>query len=377
MAEGEEGQDKTEQPTEKRLRESREQGQVPRSRELATAAVFGAAVLMMISFGGWMGSRVATWLADALGRVGQRVGDARLLPGVFLELLGGLLWIVTPLIGACLLACFLAPTLLGGFNWSNKALVPDLSKLDPIKGLQRIYGKEGFAEFVRSLLRVAIIGGFGGYAIVEMAPGLVALSREPLQTAITHGFDMALETLIAMAAGLLLLGLIDTPWQMWSHQQKLLMSRQELRDEMKESEGSPELKGKIRRLQQEAAQGRMMEAVPTADAILVNPTHYAVAISYNATQMRAPRVVAKGTDLVAQTIREVAGRHNVPIVSAPALARSLHRQVQIGHEVPVELYAAVAQVLTYVYQLRQWRRQGGRYPELGPIEVPEPPAPKP
>ena len=375
MAEGDEGQDKTEQPTEKRLRESREQGQVPRSRELATAAVFGAAVLVMMSFGGWLGTRIASWLADALGRVGQRVGDARQLPSVFFELLGSLLWIAAPLIGICLLACFAAPALLGGFNWSNKALVPDFSKLDPVKGLERIYGREGFAEFVRSILRVLVIGGFGGYAIVDMAPKLVALSREPLQTAVVHGFDLALGTLVAMAAGLLLIALIDAPWQLWSHAQKLLMSRQELRDEMKESEGSPEVKGKIRRLQQEAAQGRMMEALPTADAVIVNPTHYAVAIAYNATQMRAPKVVAKGTDLVAQTIREVADRHKVPIISAPALARTLHRQVQIGHEVPVELYAAVAQVLTYVYQLRQWRRQGGRYPEPPRIEVAEPPAP--
>jgi flagellar biosynthesis protein FlhB len=375
MAEGDEGQDKTEQPTEKRLRESREQGQVPRSRELATAAVFGAAVLVMMSFGGWLGTRIASWLADALGRVGQRVGDARQLPSVFFELLGSLLWIVAPLIGICLLACFAAPALLGGFNWSNKALLPDFSKLDPVKGLERIYGREGFAEFVRSILRVLVIGGFGGYAIVDMAPKLVALSREPLQNAVVHGFDLALGTLVAMAAGLLLIALIDAPWQLWSHAQKLLMSRQELRDEMKESEGSPEVKGKIRRLQQEAAQGRMMEALPTADAVIVNPTHYAVAIAYNATQMRAPKVVAKGTDLVAQTIREVADRHKVPIIAAPALARTLHRQVQIGHEVPVELYAAVAQVLTYVYQLRQWRRQGGRYPEPPRIEVPEPPAP--
>lgn len=373
MAEANDGQEKTEQPTEKRLRDSREQGQVPRSRELATALVFGSGVLVLMLLGAGIGKGVAAWLAAALANVGTRVGDPRLLPGQFFDLLGSLLLIALPVAIAALIASLLAPTLLGGFNWSNKALVPDFSKLDPIKGLKRIYGREGLAEFVRSLLRVAVIGGFATYAIVGIAPGLLSLMHQPLQTSIGQGFSMALQILIAMAVGLFLIALGDAPYQLWSNRQKLLMSRQELRDEMKESEGSPELKGKVRRLQQEMSQRRMMEDVPSADAIVVNPTHYAIAIRYDAMQMRAPLVVAKGVDLVAQTIRTVGERHRVPIISSPALARSLYAQVQIGREIPVDLYAAVAQVLTYVHQLRQWRRHGGRYPELPPITLPDPP----
>src|SRR5690606_20002423 len=224
--------------------------------------------------------------------------------------------IALPIALAALAACFLGPALLGGFNWSNKALVPDVSKLDPMKGLKRIYGREGLAEFVRSLLRVAVIGGFGTYAIVGIAPGLLTLMHQPLQTAVGQGFWMALQILIAMAIGLFLIAAIDAPWQLWSNRQKLLMSRQELRDELKESEGSPEVKGKIRRLQHEMAQRRMMEDVPRADAILVNPTHYAVAIRYEAPKMRAPVVLAKGTDLIAQTIRKVGEQHKVPIISS-------------------------------------------------------------
>lgn len=372
MAEGNDGQDKTEQPTEKRLRESREQGQVPRSRELATAAVFGSGVLTLMALGGHIGTQVAGWLANAIGRIGQRVGDVRQLPAHFFDLLGSLLLIALPIALAALAACFLGPALLGGFNWSNKALVPDPSKMDPIKGLKRIYGKEGLAEFVRSLLRVAVIGGLGSYAIIGIAPGLLTLMHQPLQGAVADGFSMALQILVAMAAGLLLIAAIDAPWQLWSNRQKLLMSRQELRDEMKESEGSPEVKGKIRRLQHEMAQRRMMEDVPRADAIIVNPTHFAVALRYDAPSMRAPVVVAKGVDLIAQTIRTVGERHRVPIISSPALARSLYRQVQIGREIPVDLYAAVAQVLTYVHQLRRWHRHGGRYPDLPPIDVPDP-----
>lgn len=372
MAEGDEGgQDKTHDPTEKRLRESREQGQIPRSRELSTAAVFGASVLCLYSFGGWMGSHAADWLRDYLGRVGERVHDLPRLPWRFFEALAAMFLAASPIILAALAASLLAPGLFGGLHWAGKSLIPDFSKLDPIKGLERIYGREGVAELVRSLLRVAIIGGFGGYAISEIAPFLIALMHEPLHGAVQHGFAMAMKTLIAMGGGLLLLALIDAPYQFWSHKQKLMMSTQELRDEMKESEGSPEVKGKIRRLQQEMSQRAMMESVPKADAVLVNPTHYAVAIAYDPQKNKAPVVVAKGVDLIAQTIREIADRHKVPIVASPALARSLYRQVQIGREIPVNLYAAIAQVLTYVYQLRQWRRQGGRYPELPSIDVPD------
>lgn len=373
MAEGNDGQEKTEQPTEKRLTESREQGQIPRSRELATALVFGSGVLVMMLFGASIGAKVATWLAAALAQSGTRVGDPRLLPGQFFDLLGSLLIIALPVAIAALIASLLAPTMLGGLNWSNKALMPDFSKLDPMKGLKRIYGREGLAEFVRSLLRVAVIGGFAVYAIVGIAPGLLSLMHLPLGSALGQGFSMALNILVAMAIGLFLIALGDAPYQLWSNRQKLLMSRQEMRDEMKESEGSPEVKGKVRRLQQEMSQRKMMEDVPSADAIVVNPTHYAIAVRYDPMQMRAPLVVAKGVDLIAQTIRTVGERHRVPIISSPALARSLYAQVQIGREIPVDLYAAVAQVLTYVHQLRQWQRHGGRYPELPPITLPDPP----
>lgn len=374
MAEGQDtGQDRTEQPTEKRLREAREQGQVPRSRELSTAAVFGAAAITFFSLGGWMGNRAATWLSGYLTNFHEARNDTPRLSSHFFVALSDMLWIVAPVAVACLLAGFLAPFSLGGLSWSNKPLSPDFSKLDPIKGLKRIYGREGLAEFARSLLRVAVIGGFGGLAIKEIAPGLIALMHEPLEGAVIHGFNLALSIVVAMSIGLLLIAGLDVPYQLWSHRQRLLMTRQELRDELKESEGSPEVKGKIRRLQQEVSQRRMMEAIPGADAVLVNPTHYAVAVEYKPDKMRAPRVVAKGIDDVAANIRKVAEQHRVPIVSSPPLARSLYRQVPIGREIPVTLYAAVAQVLTYVYQLKQWRRQGGRYPDLPPIQVPKDP----
>lgn len=375
MAEGgEEGQERTEEPTEKRLREAREQGNIARSKELATAAVFGCGVMAMLAFGGWIAGGSMRWLRAALTPDMQRMGDVRRLPGEFFRLLGELLWIATPIVFVCLVGAIAAPAIMGGIHFSTKALTPDLSKLDPIKGIQRIYSREGLAELVRSLMRIAVIGTIGVMVLMQIAPGLIALMHQPFALAAGQGFAMSLKTLVAMAGGILLIAAIDVPWQLWSHRKKLMMTRQEMLDEFKESEGRPEVKGKIRRMQQEMSQRQMMDSVPTADAVLVNPTHYAVAIVYDAGKMKAPKVVAKGVDLIAATIREVAERNNVPIVTSPALARSLYKQVQIGREIPVNLYAAIAQILSYVYQLRHWRSHGGRAPQLPEISLPDEPS---
>lgn len=370
--ENENGQDKTEEPTEKRLRESREKGQIPRSRELSTAAVFGAGVLTLYAMGGWMASAAANVFSRALTIDAGRVGDVRMLPGHFLRVLGEMLLVASPIAALCILAGIFGPSLLGGFNVSAQSLAPNFGKLNPLTGLKRIYGREGLAELARSILRVAVIGGVFILMMLQITPQLVALMHQPLGDAASEGFGMAMRTLIAIAAGLGLIAAGDIPYQLWSHRKKLLMTRQEMLDEMKESEGQPEVKSKIRQLQQEMAQRRMMDAIPGADVVLVNPTHYAVVLKYDANAMRAPRVVAKGVDQIAATIREIAERHKVPIVSAPPLARTLYKQVQIGRDIPVNLYAAIAQVLSYVYQLRHWRRHGGAMPVLPPIPFDEP-----
>ncbi len=367
------GQDRTEEPTEKRLREAREQGQIPRSRELSTAAVFGAGVLTLFALGGWMAQGAATVFSQALTIDPGRIGDVRRLPARFFDLLIDFLLVMSPVAVFCVTIGVLAPAILGGFNFSGKALKPDFSKLDPLRGIKRIYGRDGAAELARSILRVTVVGVIGFTMVSQIAPGLIALVHQPLGPAAGAGFALAMKTLIGMAAGLALIAAGDIPFQLWSHRKRLLMTRQELRDEMKESEGSPEVKGKIRQLQQQVAQQQMMAAVPTADVVLVNPTHYAVAIAYDAEKMRAPKVVAKGVDAIAATIRQVAEQHQVPIVSAPPLARALYGQVQIGREIPVNLYAAIAQALSYVYQLRHWRRHGGAYPVLPEITLPDPP----
>ncbi|WP_337245286.1 flagellar biosynthesis protein FlhB [Luteimonas sp. gir] len=370
MAENEDGQEKTEQPSEKRLRDAREKGNVPRSRELSTVAVFGAGVCMLLVTGGGLSARALDWMRAALTPDLAMLESPQMLFGHAGQLMLGFLWLLAPLLLVLLLACLVAPALMGGFNASTKGLVPDLKKLNPLAGLKRIYGPEGAAELLKSLLRVALVGTA---AALFLWPGLHRLRSmldQPLEAAAGAGLGFALWMLMATSAALLLLALLDAPYQKWNWRRKLKMTRQELREEMKESEGRPEVKGRIRQMQQQMSQRRMMEDLPGADVIVVNPTHYAVALKYEGEAMRAPKVIAKGVDEMALRIRAVGEQHRIALVAAPPLARVLYREAQIGQEIPVKLYAAVAQVLSYVYQLRSWA-PGQPYPELSAVEVDE------
>jgi len=369
MAENENGQEKTEQPSEKRLREAREKGNVPRSRELSTVAVFGAGVAALLAFGGSLAARALDWMRQALTPDLALVESPHLLFGHAGKLMLGFMWILVPLLLVTLLACFLSPLVMGGMNFATKGLVPDPKRINPLSGLKRIYGPEGLAELLKSLLRVSLVGTAAALFLLPGMHRLRAMTNQPLEVAAGNGLKFALWMMMATAAALLLLGLLDAPYQKWNWRRKLKMTRQELREELKESEGKPEVKGRIRQLQQQMARQRMMEDVPGADAIIVNPTHYAVALKYGS-GMHAPRVVAKGVDEVALRIREIGEQHRVTLVSAPPLARVLYRDAEIGQEIPVKLYSAVAHVLSYVYQLRSWR-PGTPQPQLAGVDVDE------
>ena len=355
MSEEESAGEKTEQPTEKRLRDAREKGNIPRSRELGTAGVFGAGVLALMASGGTLASEGLAWMKRAMQPdLALRQHPAELF-GHFGELLLRLLLATAPLLIVCVLASIAAPLLMSGLRWSNTSLAPDFKRLSPAAGLKRLYGPEAIAEFIKSLLRVAFVGGAAGLVIWSSIAPLTMLMDRPLETAIVGGLGFTLKLLLATAGAMLLLAAIDAPYQRWNWSRKLKMTREELRREMKESEGSPEVKGRIRQMQHQMANRRMMEAVPTADVVVVNPTHYAVALKYEGNRMGAPTVVALGVDETALHIRQVAEGNKVAIVSAPPLARALYREGELGKEIPVRLYAAVAQVLSYVYQLRTWR----------------------
>ena len=363
MAENESGQEKTEQPTPKRLNDAREKGDNPRSPELATASVFVGAVMSLIAFGGWMAGHAMAWMSNQLQSAGQGRGLGEALVDRAALSIGELMLAVGPLVATCLLFAFVAPAVMG-FGFSTQALTPNAERLSPIAGLKRIFGTQGLGELVKSLLRIAILGAIGTVYYLAYEDRLLMLSQLPVAAAAAQGFGLILGLLMAMGVGLVLLAVADVPWQLWTWKRRLKMTRQELLEEMKEMEGRPEVKGQIRRLQQQLASGRMMEAVPTADVVVVNPTHYAVALKYDPKKAQAPIVVAKGVDEVALNIRKVANAHKVAIVEAPPLARVLHAQAELDREIPVKLYQAVAQVLSYVYQLKVWTPKRGAYPTL-------------
>ena len=364
----EDKEDRTEQPTEKRLREARERGDVPRSRELANVAVLGCAVLALKASSGHLGGAARDWMRGALS-IDRSVLESpdRLLPHAA-HLLAGLVVPMLPLVLAALAACALAPMAMGGLRFAGKSLQPDFTRLSPMKGLARLYGRESLAELLRSLLRVLLIGGVGAWVVYHAFSTLLAMPQASLEAAVAEGVDLALGALMAMVGSLGALALIDVPWQHFQHRSKLKMTKQELRDEAKEAEGNPEVKARVRQVARQMSQRRMMEAVPTADVVVMNPTHYAVAMKYQA-GMRAPKVVAKGLDEMALAIRALAEKHRVAIVEAPPLARALYRQSQVDQEIPVKLYAAVAQVLSYVYQIRAWVPGRGPMPSLADVDV--------
>lgn len=363
-------EDKTELPTEKRLREAREKGNVPRSRELGNVAVLGCAVLALKATGGHIGESSRTWMRNAL-TIDPAMLDApgQLIPHA-VGLFGGLIVVMLPLLLAALAACFIAPAVMGSLQFATQALKVDFARLNPKAGLSRIYGKEGAAELVRSLLRVLLIGGVGTLMVYHAFSSLLGMPLASLEQAVAGGVGIAMNALLAMVGALAALALIDVPWQHFQYRARLKMTKQEIRDEHKEAEGNPELKARVRQVQMQMSRRRMMEAVPDADLVLVNPTHYAVALKYKADSgMRAPVVVAKGVDELALAIRALADQHRIAIVEAPPLARSLYRQAQVDQEIPVKLYAAVAQVLSYVYQLRAWAPGRGPMPALADIDA--------
>lgn len=372
MSDNDQSGEKTEQPTPKRLNDARKDGNIPRSRELSTAAVYGACVLAMMAFSGSLAANGVAWMQRALRPDLRLLQHPQELFGHAGSLLLAGMLVISPLLAIGLLASFISPLLMGGLQWTNKSLMPKLDRMSPLAGIKRLYGPDALAEFAKSLLRVLFVGVAGGLMMASSLPLLRGLLHKPLETAMHDGLQSALRLMLATAVAFFLLAALDAPYQRWNWLRKLKMTREELKREMKESEGSPEVKGRIRQLQMQASQRRMMQDVPGADVIVVNPTHYAVALKYQGEKMNAPVVVARGVDEVALRIRALAQQHRVAVVSAPPLARALYREGQLGKEIPVRLYSVVAQVLSYVYQLNDWRQ--GPVPVLPALQVEEFPA---
>jgi flagellar biosynthesis protein FlhB len=368
MAEGNSGQERTEQPTSKRLEQAREQGQVPRSVELSAAAVMLLAGGGLHFVGGHLGSQLHDLMRSGLSLSRADSLDETRALGIFANEVLHALSACAPLLGLTLVAALLAPLAIGGWNLSLTTLLPDFSKLNPASGLGRIFSPRSVVELAKAFAKFLFIAFVAVWLLWSHAGELMGLGAEPVDSGLAHAATLAGHAFLILAGTMGLIAAVDVPLQLWQHNQKLKMSRQEIKDEMKENDGSPEMKGRIRRAQQELARRRMMEEVPKANVIVTNPTHFAVALRYDEKRMRAPIVVAKGADLIAARIREIATEHNVPIFEAPPLARALHRHVELGGEIPSNLYVAVAQVLTYIYQVKAARRYGAVMPQRPAID---------
>jgi flagellar biosynthetic protein FlhB len=371
MAENEDGQEKTESATPKRREEARQKGQIPRSRDLSAAAVLMTGGVALSSLGGQVGGDLYGIMRRGLTLSREQSLDAtQLVPTLSGAAWDGLLAMV-PVLGLLLLAAVLAPLVLGGWSFSTEALMPQFNRLNPLAGIKRMFAMRSLVELMKALAKFGIVATVAVLVLWDNTPALLALGREPTAQAIVHAVKLSGQGLILISAGMLLIAGFDVPYQLWQYAKQLRMTREEVRREMKESEGSPEVKGRIRQLQQQMARQRMMQDVPKADVIVTNPTHFAVALRYDEKRMRAPVVVAKGVDLVAARIREIANEHAVPIFEAPPLARVLYKNVDIGGEVPASVYVAVAQVLSYIFQLRAARRSGMQPPPRPTVEVTE------
>ena len=347
----ESGLERTEQPTPKRLREAREKGQVPRSKELNSMALLMAAAGGFLLMGESMLTDLQTIFADSLSFEQARNMDKS---GVIAQLGNTLvrsLLVVTPMFALLTFVVILTPLGLGGWSFSVKAISFKWEKLDPIKGIGRIFALRGLMELVKVLAKFALVAAISTLIIWSLIEEILGLGAEALKPALTHVASLCGWSFLASSSVLIIIASIDVPFQLWQHTKQLMMTKQEVKDETKETDGSPELKGRIRNLQQELSRRRMMEAVPQADVVITNPTHYAVALRYDQSSMEAPVLVAKGADLVAARIRTVAGEHDIAIVSAPPLARALYASTELNQEIPAGLYVAVANVLSYVYQL--------------------------
>jgi flagellar biosynthetic protein FlhB len=376
MADNDTQQERTEQPTAKRFEQARERGQVPRSSDLGAAAVLFATAAGLELLGGWCGGQLHALMRSGLSLSRERALDEAAALGAFASAGLHALYACVPLWGLTVLAALAAPLALGGRGLHLKALVPDFSRLSPGAGFARMFSLNGAVELGKAFAKFVALALVAAAVLWQQSGAILGLSAQPAPVAIAHAASMTGSALLMLAATLALIAAVDVPWQLWRYTQGLRMTREQIREEVKETEGAPEIKGRIRKMQSERARRRMMREVPKADVVVVNPTHFAVALRYDEQRMRAPIVVAKGRELIAARIREIAAEHRVPIFEAPPLARALHRFVEIGAEIPASLYVAVAQVLTYLAQVHAARRDGATPPAPPAIDPgidPEPP----
>ncbi|GAA3914523.1 flagellar biosynthesis protein FlhB [Litoribacillus peritrichatus] len=372
MAEEDSSQEKSEEATPRRIEKAREEGDVPRSRELSTFAVLMAGTVGLWIFGGNITESMMNLMKDNFSVQRAAVFDTNQMAIHLASSAEEAVLGLAPLMALLLFAAIAGPLGLGGWNFASKALAPKLNRISPISGFKRMFSMRSVIELIKSILKICLVGGLAVLIMDWMQYEILTLPMESLEQSIKHSMVIISLSAIALSSATLIIAIIDVPYQIYEHAKKLKMSMQEIKDEFKETEGKPEVKRKIRQLQMEMANSRMMGDVPDADVIITNPTHYSVALKYDPKVASAPIMLAKGADQIALKIREIGNEYDIPILEAPPLARAIFYNTEIGDEIPEGLYVAIAQVLAYIFQLDQYMKGRGPKPkDLGDMPIPD------
>jgi flagellar biosynthetic protein FlhB len=365
-------QEKTEEPTGKRLEDARKKGQIARSRELNTFAMLIASSALLLIQGEKIAKGLLAMMRSEFQLSRENIFDPVTIMVQFKQLMIDAAMLIMPFLAVLVVIAIVAPISMGGWIFSWDSVSPKLERMDPIKGIPRLFAMRGWVEMLKALLKILLVFAVTVSLYRSYINELLGLGGEELELSIEHALNIIGMCFLLLSASLVVIAMIDVPYQLWDHSKKLKMTLQEIKDEHKESEGSPEVKGRQRRMQMDMAQSRMMAEVPKADVIVTNPSHYAVALKYEPNSNGAPKLVAKGVDLIAAQIRNIAIGADVPLVASPPLARALYYSTELDREIPQGLYMAVAQILAYVYQLKDARKHDWREP-LPPenINVPD------
>ncbi len=365
-------QERTEQATAKRLRDAREEGQVPRSRELSTMALLLSASGGILLMGPAVIRGIDNIFQERLVLSKRQLFDDAAITTALKDAVTHTLEVMAPFFILVTVVALLAPMALGGIAFSGKALAFKWDRLNPIQGLKKLFGPRGLMELVKALAKFAVVAVVAVLVLWHWMGQLMALGMQPLRPALAQAVYLLGWSFLLVSAALVLIAAVDVPFQLWEFSRQMKMTRQEIRDEYKETDGRPEVKSRVRRMQREFSRRRMMAEVPKADVVVVNPQHFAVALKYDQDSMGAPVVVAKGADYIALQIRSIARSHHVPILSSPALARAIYYSTELNKEIPAGLYVAVAKILAYVYQLRRKHRTDSDEPLTMEEDLPIP-----
>lgn len=355
--------EKTEPASPKRIEDARKKGQVPRSHELTTFATLMAGLITVFILAPDIYTSIKNIMVQSFTFDRSDLTSPKLMAESLMEAMRIALVALLPIFGACVLVAIMVPILIGGWVFSTEALGPNFGKLNPATGIGRMFSMRTIVETIKTVLKSALIGGVAGWILWDEKEQFISLIAMPPDTGFLMLWQMLKYTLLMTVSGMAVIVLIDVPYQLWDYYKGLRMTKEDVRQENKESEGDPHVKGRIRQLQREAARKRMMAEIPKANVVVTNPTHYAVAIRYDE-EMRAPKVVAKGSFLLAERIIDLAKEHKVTVVRTPPFARALYHHAQLGEEIPAALYTAAAEVLAYIYQLDHYRKEGGLAPTL-------------